>query len=630
MSALCPSKKDDNNDSSSSSGSSSGSSSSSSGSGSSKSENKVKIEPTIPPTATSADVVTSRKCYGCGLTGHLSSACPSKQPPPSSSSSNNNSNDKNNDDNGAKKCRNCGVNGHVELDCPLNSKPAKCDKCSKSHKSFICPKQEPSSSSSSLAVDSFSSSITKAPLATVAVKTRKCYNCGQVGHMSSSCPSKTQDNEAKSNTTSLSASPSPLPLSSNNASNDDNDASPLPLTDESSNFKRKTGDIEEKKCQMCKETGHVARHCPNKDDKMACFNCGSKDHFAKECTEEKKADERTCHECGEIGHITRACPKRKRFRKKDSGKDICFICEQNDGHVAKNCPSLDELKTSFGVFLNNFNNNVPIELAECVRLLELCSRTMEINGALFVYDYLLKRKIALTEQIFDLLFHIYSRIGLSHSVLPALPKTGLPGEWPRDQLRRIVKSRKVGSLCAAAGENLPVVLQFLEANPRGSFENVFKLATFVAKGCGIGNKQARTAVLLLHSQGALAGAGVTFNKNKSKQPPGEDELLRAALQKEFPDKQEKWDEWLSVLQAQDLITLRDLRELDVKDLDSLPVSAALRSGLRRLQAKPVPVKPTTAKRKSGDVSSASHGGQPARKSKKKKQKKTPGLAESLV
>jgi len=239
-----------------------------------------------------------------------------------------------------------------------------------------------------------------------------------------------------------------------------------------------------------------------------------------------------------------------------------------------------------------------VELAECVRLLELCSKAMELNGALFVYNYLLERKISLTEQVFDLLFHIYSRIGLAHSVLPALPKTGLPGEWPRDQLRRIVKSRKVGALCAAAGEDLPQILQFLEANPRGSFENVFKLATFVAKGCNIGNKQARTAVLLLHSQGALAGAGVTFQKSKSKRPPDEDELLRTALQKEFPDKQEKWNEWLSVLQAQDLSTLRDLRELDVKDLDSLPVSAALRSGLRRLQAKPVPAKPL-AKRKSG-------------------------------
>lgn len=347
--------------------------------------------------------------------------------------------------------------------------------------------------------------------------------------------------------------------------------------------KAQEGASEEKRCQMCKEAGHVARNCPNKDEKMACYNCGSKEHFAKECPEEKKPDERTCHECGEVGHITRNCPTVKRFRKKDSGKDVCFVCESSSGHLAKDCPSLEELKKEFAVFLEKYHAKTPVDLEECVKLLQLCSRAMEINGSLFLYNYLVEQKVALTEQVFDLLFHIYSRIGLAHSVLPALPKTGLAQEWPRDQLRRIVKSRKAGTMSAAAGEELPRVLQYLEANPR-SFENLFKLATFVSQGCQLSNKQARTAVLLLHSQGALAGVGVTISKkHKRAQGEDEDESLLICLQKEFPDKADKWAEWLRVLQEQDLSSLKDLRGLDAKDLDSLPVSAALRSGLRRLQ-----------------------------------------------
>ena len=54
-------------------------------------------------------------------------------------------------------------------------------------------------------------------------------------------------------------------------------------------------------CFNCKQEGHMARQCPQKQREMTCFVCQQKGHRAYLCPQKR------CMRCGHVGHDVRTC-----------------------------------------------------------------------------------------------------------------------------------------------------------------------------------------------------------------------------------------------------------------------------------------------------------------------------------
>ncbi|CAG8027130.1 unnamed protein product [Penicillium salamii] len=94
-------------------------------------------------------------------------------------------------------------------------------------------------------------------------KIPKCLNCGELGHIKKSCKEERVEND----------------------------------------------DRVEIKCSNCDEVGHRVRDCMVKRKyRHGCRNCGSGDHIAAECTEERSADGVECRRCSQTGHFAKDCP----------------------------------------------------------------------------------------------------------------------------------------------------------------------------------------------------------------------------------------------------------------------------------------------------------------------------------
>jgi squamous cell carcinoma antigen recognized by T-cells 3 len=140
-----------------------------------------------------------RTCYECGTPGHLSSACPNKRAAYSVSNNREPDNnakaapanvpEENNVVDGSnlapskkrRKCYECGISGHLSSACP-DKKAAK-----------VCFEEKPEDvlkTVPSVVADEMKANEDTKPAPAKKKKRRTCYECGIAGHLSSECPNK--------------------------------------------------------------------------------------------------------------------------------------------------------------------------------------------------------------------------------------------------------------------------------------------------------------------------------------------------------------------------------------------------------------------------------------------------------
>ncbi|KAH0845541.1 putative zinc knuckle transcription factor (CnjB) [Fonsecaea pedrosoi] len=134
----------------------------------------------------------------------------------------------------------------------------------------------------------------------------KCNNCGKIGHITKRCPEERI------------ASVQPTVT--------------CYLCGEEGHRVRDCG--QERKhgaraCKICESEEHLAKDCPNKEQRT-CRNCGEEDHMARDCPTREK---RTCRNCGDEDHLARDCPQPRKM--------TCNICSE-EGHMARECPKREE------------------------------------------------------------------------------------------------------------------------------------------------------------------------------------------------------------------------------------------------------------------------------------------------
>ncbi|CAF4028291.1 unnamed protein product, partial [Rotaria sp. Silwood1] len=66
----------------------------------------------------------------------------------------------------------------------------------------------------------------------------------------------------------------------------------------------------ERRCYMCGELGHIARHCKKYYENIPrCYRCYRSGHLAYECNNRHVPQSIQCYRCQGYGHIAKHCTK---------------------------------------------------------------------------------------------------------------------------------------------------------------------------------------------------------------------------------------------------------------------------------------------------------------------------------
>ena len=225
----------------------------------------------------------------------------------------------------------------------------------------------------------------------------------------------------------------------------------------------------------------------------------------------KKDEEKACLRCGEEGHIARVCPTiSNRTLYRDETKDRkagCYICSE-EGHHAEECPQLTVLSEEFAKFKTKVEGGIKLHAKVYNVLLEKCSKAMEINGALYLFDLMLSKGVTPTEDSYNSLEYLHDRSGKDQSKIDCIPMK--PKRVAK--LKEIVSSwkheRKVEQTAAEILPHIVAHLRLPSARTEAeACKSLFDLAKWL-KGQSISgledplsNISARTALTTLKALG---------------------------------------------------------------------------------------------------------------------------------
>ncbi|CAH2093116.1 unnamed protein product [Euphydryas editha] len=117
-------------------------------------------------------------------------------------------------------------------------------------------------------------------------------------------------------------------------------------------------------CYNCRKGGHNLSDCPDLKSNIpnvdsaegVCFKCGSTEHRQFECKVQNDKEFRfaTCFICKESGHIARQCPDNPKGLYPNGG--CCKLCGDVT-HLRKDCPTVKDKKEEKSIKLQTLNDD---------------------------------------------------------------------------------------------------------------------------------------------------------------------------------------------------------------------------------------------------------------------------------